>query len=186
MQTAFLLLLGSSDISRIIGVAVTIFLLLCADVRSFPTCLRGMSWWRTLHWRPLLYAEEVAGSHAWVLSSHLLCLVAGTCGYFGASSSVTMSEVKVSPHNLYTITGVEASSIIRTLSPNCGCHIYVKVTGQRRLCHEEPRQIQLRWDAWNIWSNWCDEDVHKILVGNPEVKRLVGRPGRVCVLQVNR
>jgi hypothetical protein len=53
-------------------------LLLCADgIRNLPTCLRGMSWWRTPHWRPPLYAE-VAGSHTWVLFSHLLRLVADT------------------------------------------------------------------------------------------------------------
>jgi len=93
-----LVMLNSSDVSRIVDVAVAIFLLLCADgIRSLPTCLRGMSWWRTPHWRPLLYAEEVAGSHTWVLFSHLLCLVADTSGHFDASPSVTISEVKASP-----------------------------------------------------------------------------------------
>jgi hypothetical protein len=68
--------------------------------------------------------------------SHLFCVVSDTSGYFDASPTVTISEVKASP-TVFTVTGTEAVSVIRSLSPNYGYHIFVKVIGRTRLCMEE-------------------------------------------------
>jgi hypothetical protein len=61
-----------------------------------------------------------------VLFSHLLCLVADTFGYFDASPTVTISEVKALPNSFYTLTEREAVSVIRSLSPDYGYHILFK------------------------------------------------------------
>jgi hypothetical protein len=94
------------------------------------------------------------------------------------------------PHSFYTVTGTEAASVIRSWSPNCGHHIFVKVVGGRRLCIELCHIFfqwwnQSRLDAWDILHYLNAEELHGILVGNPEAKSSVGRLGLRYELQVN-
>lgn len=75
-----LVALYDSHTVHVASSGVILLLLYACGTRSFHTCLRGMSWWRTLHWRTTLNAEEVGcRSHAWLLPTYVLCLVAGRC-----------------------------------------------------------------------------------------------------------